>query len=132
MIKTDVINSDIPLLLPRTSRKRADMNLNFKDVTASVFGKIIELIVTKSSHYAIQLIVPCQIINNQNANVNVILTVQTNLEKEKMAQKIHRQFGHAHEKLLRLVNSAGSTWFQDSELKEKIKIIYKNCPVYLI
>ena len=59
--------------------------------------------------------------------------MQANLDKEKMAQKLHRQLAHASsEKLLRLVNSAGSTWSRDSELKEKIKLICKNCPVYLI
>ena len=50
--------------------KQADMNLNFKDDTASVFGKIIQLVVTKSSHYAIPLAVPCQIIYSRNANVS--------------------------------------------------------------
>ena len=65
--------------------------------------------------------------------MSITLTVQTNLDKEKMAQKLHRQSEHASsEKLLRLVNSAGSTWSQDSELKEKIKLICKNCPVCLI
>ena len=89
--------------------------------------------VIKSGHYAIPLTVPCQIIHGQNANVSVTLTVQTNLGKEKIAQKLYRQFTHAlSEKLLRLVNSAGSTWSQDSELKEKIKLICKNCPVCLI
>ena len=58
--------------------------------------------------------------------------MQTNLDKEKMTQKLHRQFAHASsEKLLGLVNSAGSTWSQDNELKQKIKLICKSCPVCL-
>ena len=130
LIEKDVINSDIPLLLSWASMKQADMNLNFKDDTASVFGK---LVVTKSGHYAIPLAVPCQIIYSRNANVSVTLTVQTNLDKEQMAQKLHKQFAHASsEKLLRLVNSAGSTWSQDSKLKEKIKLICENYHVCLI
>ena len=55
MIKTDVTNSDTPLLLSRASMKRADMKPNFKDDTASVFGKTIELVVTKTGHCAIPL-----------------------------------------------------------------------------
>ena len=70
LIETDVINSHIPLLLSWASMKQADLNLNFKDDTASVFGKIIQLVVTKSSHYAIPLAVPCQIIYSRNANVS--------------------------------------------------------------
>ena len=113
--------------------KQADMNLNFKD-NAAVLNKTIEVVVTKSDHYAIPLTVHCQIIHSQNANVSVTLTVQTNLDKENMAQKLHRQFALASsEKLLRLVNFAGSTCSQDNELKEKIKLICKNyfvCQVY--
>ena len=41
LTEMDVINSDIALLLSRASMKRADMNLNFKNDTASVFGKTI-------------------------------------------------------------------------------------------
>ena len=64
LIETNVINSDIPLLLCGASTKRADINLNFKGDTASVFGKTIELLVTKKCHYAIPLTVPCQIIHS--------------------------------------------------------------------
>ena len=112
--------------------KQADMNLNFKD-NAAVLNKTIEVVVTKSDHYAIPLTVHCQIIHSQNANVSVTLTVQTNLDKENMAQKLHRQFALASsEKLLRLVNFAGSTCSQDNELKEKIKLICKNYFVCLV
>ena len=69
--------------------KQADMNLNFKDDTASVFSKTIKLVVTKNGHYAIPLTVPCQIIHSRNDNLNVTLTVQTNLDKEIMTQKPH-------------------------------------------
>ena len=35
-VKTDVLDSDIPLLLSRVSMKRADMKINFKDDTGSI------------------------------------------------------------------------------------------------
>ena len=50
--KTDIINSYIHLLLFRGSMKRAIMNINFKDDTASVFS-LTELVGTKGGHYAI-------------------------------------------------------------------------------
>ena len=104
LIETDVINSYIPLPLCRVCMKRADLNQNFKDDTS------LELVVTESGHYIIPLTVSCQIIHSRNSNVNVTLTVPTSIDKEKMAQKIHRQFAHTSgEKLLRLVSSAGST-----------------------
>ena len=51
------------------------MNPNFEDDTSSVFGKNIELVVTKSGHYATPLTEPCQIIHSRNSNVNKTLTV---------------------------------------------------------
>ena len=45
LIETDVVNSDIPLLLSQASMKQADMNLNFKDDAATVFDKTRELVV---------------------------------------------------------------------------------------
>ena len=77
-----VINSDILLLLSQASMKWADMNLNFKDDTVSVFGKTIELVATKNSHYAIPLTVPCQIIHSWNANVNVTLAANQSQQRK--------------------------------------------------
>ena len=57
----------------------------------------------------------------------------SNFTKERWHKNFHRQFAHASsEKLLRLVNSTGSTWSQDIELKEKTKPICKNCFACLI
>ena len=82
-------------------------------------AKLIEpVVVTKSGHSEIPFTVLWQIIHSQNSNFIVTPTLQTNLDKEKMAQKLHRRFAHVSgEKLVRLVNSAGSTLSQDSKLK---------------
>ena len=114
--------------------KRIDMNICFKDYTASVFCETIQLIVARSGHYADLLTVPCRIIHNRNCNkVNVTLSYQSNNDKVKMARKHHRQFAHVpSDKLLKLVSSTGQLWSSDSELKEKIKSISKNCSVCMI
>ena len=50
MIQIDVIDSDIALILSRASMKRANMNLNFKEDTTSVFAETIDLVGTKIEH----------------------------------------------------------------------------------
>ena len=65
------------------------MNFHFKDDTAPAFKKTRELSSTKSDHYGIPSIVPCQIIHSQNFDITVTLPVQTNSNKEKIILKLH-------------------------------------------
>ena len=49
-ISTDIVDSDIPLLLSRSSMKRAGTELNFKDDTVNILGQNLPLRVTTSGH----------------------------------------------------------------------------------
>ena len=53
MIKTDVVESDIPLLLSPTAMKKAAMDL--KNDTATIMGKEVALNLTTSGHYCIPI-----------------------------------------------------------------------------
>ena len=55
MLNTDIEASDIPLLLPRKSMKKANIILDYKNDHAVIFDQSIQLIVTKSGHYAIPI-----------------------------------------------------------------------------
>ena len=46
-IETDIVHSDIPLLLSRSSMKKANMHLNFEDDTVKALNQDINLVVTK-------------------------------------------------------------------------------------
>ena len=63
MIKTNVVNNDIPLLLSRDSMKKGNMIMNFKTDKAVILGEEIPLHSTKCGHYCIPLIprVSCQL-----------------------------------------------------------------------
>ena len=50
LLNTNIVASDIPLLLSRKSMKKANMTLDFKNDHAVIFDQLIELIVTKSGH----------------------------------------------------------------------------------
>ena len=54
-IKTDVVGSDIPLLLSRTAMKRAGVKMDPENDSATIFGKDIALNLTTSGHYCIPI-----------------------------------------------------------------------------
>ena len=55
MLSTDVIESNIPLLLSKRSMKKNKMKLDFDRDEVTVGGRIIKLKVTKSEHYALPI-----------------------------------------------------------------------------
>ena len=66
IIETNMIDSDMPRLPSRSSMKRANMNLNFTEDTTSVFGETLDIVVSKSGHYAFPLTIPCRIVHKRN------------------------------------------------------------------
>ena len=52
-INTDVVESDIPLLLPRTAMKKAAVKMDLENDTATIMGKEVALNLTPSGHYCI-------------------------------------------------------------------------------
>ena len=57
-IITDVVNSDIPLLLSKDAMKKAGTCLNFEDDTVTMLKKKIPLSCTSSGHYYIPVTKP--------------------------------------------------------------------------
>lgn len=55
LIKTDVVNSKIPLLLSKSSMKKAGVKLDLKNDTAEIFGVNVALNETSSGHYYIPI-----------------------------------------------------------------------------
>ena len=89
----DVVECDIPLLLSKETMKRLDMSIDFGTGSASVLGKEINLMSTRSGHYCIPL---SQCVREE---INIVLNdselkKKTRDEKKNSAIKIHRQFCH--------------------------------------
>ena len=55
MLNTDIVASDIPLILSRKSMKKANMTLDLQNGHAVFFDLSIQLLVIKSGHYAIPI-----------------------------------------------------------------------------
>ena len=120
-IKTDVVDSEIPLLLSKSAMKDAKVHMNLEDDTAEVFGKKVSLDFTSSGHYCLPL-------NREEIQVcEVNLEDITEKEREKIISKLHFQFGHAHSsKLIELLKDAG-IW--KNEYLDSVKRVYENCEI---
>ena len=131
MLNTDIVQSDIPLLLSRKSMKRAGMTIDFKNDQAVAFPQKIRLINTKSGHSTIPIRPYNTILNNIATVTNtVVVLIATSETKTKIIQKLHSQFTHlSSDKLLKLLNSAGDPWNNDEELKTLIKKISAECQI---
>ena len=138
MLNTDVVASDIPLLLSRNSMKKADMTLalDFKNDAAIIFCEPIQIIVTMSGHCAIPVCWYNTILTNVTTGVKQTITLVTSdTNKSKyIALKLHKHFAQpSPQKLIKLINSAAEYLENNEELKIYIKNIsvdYKICQIY--
>ena len=128
LIKTDVIKSDIPLLLSMSSMIKAKANLDFPTGTIKIFGQRIPLSYTSSGHYCLPLGKHKQIITNSERNPEMKVTLNTsNMTNKDIALKLHRQFAHCPaDRLIKLVKN-GSDDCED--LIKEITILSKKCKI---
>ena len=99
-VLTDVVKSETPLLLSKESIKKAGTKIDF--VRIITFGKEISLQFTSSGHYAIPLNdyhKDLQLSIDESKFTEVLLTIdniekKSNKEKQQIAMKLHKQFGH--------------------------------------
>ena len=129
MITTDVVDSDIPLLLSKRTMKNAGTELNFNDDTALILGEKIKLRVTESGHYALPLCKRQYILEEveRNPSIKVTLSCSKTMSAQQQALKLHRQFAHPpQEKLLKLLRLAGK---DDSDLRSEIVKVSKTCRI---
>lgn len=100
-IKTDVVDSDIPLLLSKQAMKNAKVTLDLENDKATIFGKSVELECTSSGHYALP-IMPEHLVFATDFDQ------MTEAEQVRNLKKLHCQFGHAcDDKLRKLMEDAG-------------------------
>ena len=59
MIRTDVVESDIPMLLSRSAMKKASVKLDMEHDRATIFGKTVPINVTSQGHYCVPIIKSC-------------------------------------------------------------------------
>ena len=125
-IITDVVNSDIPLLLSKDAMKKAGTCLNFEDDTVTMLKKKIPLSCTSSGHYYIPITRPLPD-KHKFKQVPFIKEISSkNMAKKiKIATKLHRQFSHpSSKKLCASVKNAGVT---DPEFIKILQTLPNSC-----
>ncbi|XP_014051020.1 uncharacterized protein isoform X1 [Salmo salar] len=130
-IETEVVPTDIPLLLSKASLKKAGAVLDIKNDKAVMFKQPVTLELTTSGHYCVNILdkditqSPCK---NEIRTDMEILTVTDNMntkEKHKVLLKLHKQFGHATvDRLQKLLSSSGNN---DDESISILQQIVNNC-----
>ena len=110
-INTDVVNSDIPLLLSRMTMKQTGVKMDLEHDRAEIFGQDVDLNITSFGHYCIRI--------DKTEKIPVETVCAVNLddigenERYKILPKLHRQFAHpSKRKLVALLKDAG-VWKDD-------------------
>ena len=125
-IKTDVVESDIPLLLSKESMKRAKVKLDLAHDAAKIFGQPVALNLTSSGHYCIPLTEDQTPVDSVKAYV-VSLHDLPDKEKYKKLLKLHRQFAHPSEDKLKTLLIDAGVW--TAELQTSLSQVYNKCEV---
>ena len=89
-VKTDVVESDIPLLLSRTAMKKAVVKTDLENDTATIMGKEVALNLTTSGHYCIPIDKSEEVPVENVCAVN--LDILSKQDRIKTLLKLHRQF----------------------------------------
>ena len=124
MLKTDVVDSEVPLLLSRQYMKELEISLNLVTDSAVIMGKEVPLNFTSSGHYCLPL---TKTGNDVSAYV-VDLKKSHHGDLNKSLLHIHRQMGHpATHKLVDLLKKSGSWEDGHKEILDKIRDDCNTC-----
>ena len=120
LIKTDVVDSEIPLLLSKTAMKNAKIKLDFEFDKASIFGTAVSLDSTSCGHYCVPIYeaVETSLFTGQIKCMN-------EMGIEKILDKIHKQFAHPTRKKMKALLQDANVW--DDEYNPVLDKIYQQC-----
>ena len=143
---SELVHSDIPLLMSKTAMERCGIKLDFADKKVTAFGKTQKMTETSLGHPIIGIIPK----NPAPFNEEIMLVMGKSEEEEVMAvkdiklgkkdskrltdkqqreviKKVHKQAGHqSKEKFLKFLQSSTVIW-NKKLLREELENITKNC-----
>ena len=130
-IQTDVVDTQIPLLLSKQAMKLAETEIDFVNDRVKMLGEEQKVHVTQSGHYALPLNSSRIILQDLNKQkVSFTLVAEESMDKVTLARKLHSQFAHpSKSKLLNLISRAGRG--DDAELREAVDHVYNTCKICL-
>ena len=117
ILRCEIVENDIPLLLSREAMANGGMVIDFKEDTLSIGdSNKVKLFVTSTGHYAVPLS-QCHL-GNDTVVSNIVLNCTASeglsaAQKMKKAMKLHRQMSHPTTK--KLVDFVKSSKYSDDE-----------------
>lgn len=106
-IETEVIDSDICLLISKTTLKKFNTNINLANDKITMLEEDINIKLTENGHYCLDLKNEFYNENTRN-DVFIFENAQTENEKIKIILKLHKQFGHpTSDKLNSMLKKSG-------------------------
>lgn len=130
LIEADVIPNDIPLLLSKDSMKKCSANLNFHNDSITIFGTKVPLSTTSSGHYLISI--GNTDVKFSDSQIKTIL-FSSQFEKAdenerfKIAEKLHKQFGHTRSHKLKAI--CADAGIDDQNFLKMFKKIEDDCEI---
>ena len=133
-INVDVIEAEIPLLLSKDAMKKAGVIINMKNDEVKMFGRKVDVFLSKLGHYCVALNKKTYMSRTRNeipnrvliTNIEKLETLSDN-EKKNVVMKWHKQFSHCDgDRLSKLLISAG---INDKEMLELVQKIQDKCRI---
>ena len=120
LLKTDIVDADIPLLISLTDMGRMGMIVNTMNDTIEVDGTSIPVARTRGGKF---LKIP---LTSSTDIIPVLACVEASKEDlEKTIMKLHRQFGHPSFNRMKLLLKDGGVWEESSQAA--LDAVYQDC-----
>ena len=130
LLETEVVPSDVPLLMSKETMKRAGAKMDFVNDKIELFGIEQPMICTSSGHYAIPIktntVTPEDQL--QDSDMTKMILYTGNMSTKAKAKKLHTMFAHPTAKRLnKLVDDAEVE--NKAELKNAIETLTNECDI---
>ena len=120
LIKVDIIDSDIPLLLSKAEMKTLGMTLDMKNDAAYINGKPLKVSTTSAGHLIMDLLEQDDVYLLEELLVVDLKNASEN-EQEKLLNKVHKQFGHRTKRVFVSLLKDTNNWLPEfSGMLDKI------------
>ena len=130
LVRTEIIEADLPLLIGNTTLKKGLAVLNFGRNTLELGGKKLNLMQTQSGHYSMNVEVSTSSERLKTDEVICLAVAETEELTEKKIQKLHHYWGHCRvDKLTKLIQDAGRLTKPVMASLEKLKESCESCRV---
>ena len=126
-LTVDVIDCNIPLLLSRSTLKRANATIDFENDSLYFLDHVVPLTTTTSGHYCVRVSRDFSTTNSETQRVLFASPIArgNSSENAEKIKKLHKQFCHpSADKLYKLIKDSG---VEDSDIRKLIKMITENC-----